>query len=265
MNIFVDPHSPGHASVVQHISSQDMASLKGLWSRESGILSLGDLEAKFFPKASRTQRIVRSSSSQVSGKTYSHGVKILTTLDPEHYTKAFDCLARHAINQTPIPPSVSWDLLNKAVRGGSASLTSDVLCHIMFWFGRPDLVDGLSQNSVYSWTDLLSAGPFATRPSLSNGLLLHVDKSPNEASRHFVQNLFDMIRSTDGVEQDWEDNDKAAMRLVRLPLLYEIKILTSPSLSTTTRFSSERQRSFREPSAYMLSRPFPISCMAQGC
>ena len=200
---------------MQDISYNDMTKLKGLWSRDSGTLSLGDVEALFFPKASRTQRINRSSSSQVTGKTYSHIVKVLGQMDPGDYVKTFDRLARYAVDQTRLPPSVYWDLLVK-VAFGSGLLTNGVLRHIMFWFKGHDLAEGPVETQVYTWTDLLKVGPFATRASVDSDMMIHADKSPDEAARLFIQALFDKIRGTDGVEHDWDT--EAVKTLVRLPL-----------------------------------------------
>ena len=207
-----------------------MTKLKSLWSRASRTLDLEELEAMFFPKgASRIQRANLSSLSPVTGKTYTHSVKVLTTFDRGDYTRVFDCLAKYAIDQTPLPPSVTWNLLSTLARG-CGLLTNDVLRHIMFWFDGHDL-EGPSKDTSYSWADLLSSRPFAKRASPNDGSLMHADKSPNEAARLFVQALFDKIRRADGLEHDWQN--ESATRLVRWSLSYEIKLLIDQGPSNT--------------------------------
>lgn len=183
--------------------------LKELWSKESGTLSIDTIEKKFFPKVSKTQRFTRSSLSRVTGKTYVHSIKVLEGLDHGDYTELFDCLAKRAMDQTPLPPPVNWDVLSKLVRGVGV-LTKSVLHHIIFWFEGHHLPGDLLQDPSRSWSDLLGVGPFATRASLSGAFLLHADQSPDEAAQLFVQALFDQIR--DSLEYEWDN--EAAKRLV---------------------------------------------------
>ena len=259
-NIFVDPHTPGHARVLQHIAQHDIMKLKALWSDESGTLSLDNVVALFFPKSNRNQRIHRSFLSHVTGTRYTHSVRMLTTMAARDYTTMFDCLAKYAIDRTPLPPSVHWDLLTK-LANGSGLLTNDVLRHVLFWFGGLETAeDGTPLNS---WVDRLSAGPFATRASVNGGVSMCADKSSGEAARIFVQALFDKIRGADDIEHDWEN--EAAKQLVRIPLFCEISMLTSEGQANPQRILSERKSPCRGPSACVLPGPVPKSCLEQGC
>lgn len=202
-HVFVDPHSPGHGRILQQISSFDMGKLKVLWSGEGGTLSLDKVISKFFPKPKRGD-LGHRSFSEVTKKSYLHSVTILTKLDPGDYVKAFDSLARYAIDQIPLPPFVNWEMLIKLAHE-AGRVTKDVLRHIVFWFEGEDHVDTLSLLTapVFSWPDLLSAKLFAERAPLNSGPLMHEDKSADELASHFVQALFDQIRA--GFELDWKD------------------------------------------------------------
>lgn len=221
-NIFVNPHTPGHARVLQHIIQHDMMKLKALWSDESGTLSLDNVVALFFSKSNQNQRIHRSSLSHVTGTRYTHSIRMLTTMAAGDYTTMFDCLARYAIDWTPFSSSVHWDLLTKLTHR-SRLLTNDVLRHVLFWFGGLETAkDGTLLNS---WANRLSVELFATRASVNGGVSMCADKFSGEAAQIFVQALFDKIHGADDIEHVWEN--EAAKQLVRILLFCKISMLTS--------------------------------------
>lgn len=252
-NIFVDPRSPGHARILQQITRDDMTKLKVLWSGEDGTLSLDKVVSKFFPKPKRGDLIHRS-TSQVTKNTYVHSVALLTNLDPEDYIKAFDCLARYAVDQTPLPSFVNWEMLIKLAHE-VGRVTKDVLRHIAFWFMGVDHAEVLllSNAPVSPWSELLDFQIF------NNGSLVHEDKTSSEAAQHFIQALFDQIRV--GFD-DWKD--EAAKNLVRLPKFYGVLLLTEEGCPNTDQFPSKGKIPLARPSVSVLSRSLSISRLAQG-
>ena len=259
ISVFVDPHSPRHAHLIQQISFQDMTALQGLRAQSSGALSLKDVEHTFFPKASPSPHTVRSSTSQVTGKTYKHSVKILLTLDPQEYMNIFHRLARRALDRTPPPSPVTWNDLGKlALEVGL--LTKDVLRHVAFWFAGHDIDETFLRTPSRSWSDLLGAGPFATRASRNGSSLTHADQSPDEAARLFIQALFDQIRV--GFERDWKD--EATKEMVRWLLFLYRRMLTGEGVSTPQETLPKREKSVGTPSTHLLSVPVSDSRMARG-
>lgn len=217
------------------------------------------MENHFFPKASPSDQIVFSSRSQVTSRTYKHSVKILRTLDPQEYTDIFDCLAQHALDRSPPPSPVTWNYLGALVRGVGL-LTQDVLRHIVFWFEGHDVDETVLRTPSRSWSDLLAAGPFATRPSLNGGSLMHAGRSPDEAARLFIQALFDQIRAE--FQEDWKD--EATKRMVSLLPFRYLRILTGEGLSTSRQTLPERGTFFGKPSTHLLSMPVSDPRLAQG-
>lgn len=205
-----------------------MTILQNLWDERSGTLSLREVESKFFPKASSSHHIVRSSTSRVTSSTYKHSVKILQTLDPQEYTDIFDRLAQYAMDRTPPPSPVTWNYVSKLVREVGL-LTKDVLRHVVFWFEGDDVDEIVLRTPSGLWSDLLAAGTFATRPSLNGGSLMHANQPPGKAAGIFVQALFDQIRA--GLKEDWKD--EATNKMVRLLLFHGLRILTGEGPSTS--------------------------------
>ena len=258
-NILTDPHNPDHARATQDIPLKEMSKLRRLWKSQT--LGLSCLEHMFFPKASPTRRAALSSSSSVTGKTYPHTVKLLVSLSDNTYIKVFDRLARYAVDQASLPPSLDWTLLTELAHG-PGSLTNDILRHIMFWLDGHHTLDDLSQDPSRSWSDALSVGPFAARVASKDGSLIHADQGPNEAAQFFVQNLFDNIRGADRLHPDWEN--KAAVELVRLPFPRTIHILTASGPSITDRVLSQRELSPQDVSTSVLSSSISAPGLAQG-
>ena len=235
-----------------------MTALQGLWDKRSGTLSLKAVEDTLFPTAS-SSRIVRTSTSQVTGRTYKYSVTVLRTLDPQEYMDIFHRLARYALDQTPPPPPVTWNSLGKLAREVGL-LTKNVLRHVVFWFKGYDIEETALWTLSRSWSDLLATGPFATRPSRDGASLTHVDRSPDDAARLFVQALFDQIRA--GFQNDWKD--KPTKGMVRLLLFHCLRILTREGFSIPKQSLPERDFYFDSPSTDLLSKPVSPSRLAQG-
>ena len=212
-----------------------------------------------FPKASPSHQMVRVSTSQVTGRKYKHSVQVLRTLDPQEYMDIFHRLARHALDRIPPPSPVTWDYLAELAREAGL-LTQHVLRHVVFWFEGHDIDEIALWTSSRSWSDLLGAGPFATRPSRNGGSLTHADRSPEEAARLFIQALFDQIRV--GFQNDWKDG--AIKGMVSLLRFYCLRMLTGEGLSFPKQTLPEREISFEKPSTNLLSEPVSDSRLAQG-
>lgn len=185
ISVFIDPHSPRHAHLIQQIPFHDMLALQCLWDKRNRTLSLRNVENKFLPKASPSHPIICSSTSQVTSTTYKHSVKVSQTLDSQEYTDIFDRLAQHALKRVRPPSPVTWNYLGKLVREVGL-LTKDVLRHVVFWFEGHDVDETVLRTSSRSWSDLLAAGPFAARRSLNGGSLMHAEQSADEAARLFI-------------------------------------------------------------------------------
>ena len=236
-----------------------MTALRDLWDERSGTLSLKEVETTLFPKASPSHPIVRSSTSEVTGRRYKHSVQVLRTLDPQEYMDIFHRLARHALDRTPPPSPVTWNSLGK-LAGEVGLLTQDVLRHVVFWLEGHDIGEITLWTLSRSWSDLLGAGPFATRPSRNGGSLTHADRSPDEAARLFIQALFDQIQA--GFQNDWKD--EATKGMVRLLLFHCLRMLTGEGLFIPIQTLHERGTSSGKPSTNPLSEPVSDSRLAQG-
>lgn len=97
--------------------------------------------------------------------------------------------------------SVNWTILNN-LSHQIGPLTSGILHHVMFWFDSQDRRKSAAKDV---WTDLLKAGPFATRVTPNSDILMHAGKAPNEAARLLVQALFDKMREIVALEQDYSN------------------------------------------------------------
>lgn len=88
--------------------SQDVGKLRKLWSNNDKTLKMEDLEKLFFPSISRKLNLQYKTTSQVTGKDYTHGRKILQGKNDEEYVRIFDRLAGYAQSGISTPPSLDW-------------------------------------------------------------------------------------------------------------------------------------------------------------
>ena len=255
-SIFIDPTDPAFTHIAQHITQKEVFKLKKLWSSDDKTLKMKDLESIFFPKVSKTSPIQQreyKTSSQVTGKDYSHGRTILTRASDEEYGKIFDRLAGHAQARTSVPPSLDWTSL-AAPTQETGKLTNDILHHVISWFDSENHRKGAAKNLPLQWIDRLEAGPLANRGGPNDGVLMHTDKSSKEATRLLVQALFDKIREFHKLEDDWT-------KLVSLLLFHESEILIRQGSSNSARVLYHRELFPNAHSASMLSIPLSISRM----
>ena len=139
-------------------------------------------------------------------------------------------------------------------------LTNNVLRHVVFWFEGHDIDETALWTSSRLWSDLLGAGPFATRPSRNGGSLMHADRSPDEAARLFIQALFDQIQA--GYQNDW--TDKATKEMVTLLRFHCLPMLNGEGLSIPTQTLPGREIACGKPSTDLLSGPVSDSRLAKG-
>ena len=221
--ILFAPAGPASSHAAQVIGLTDLHELKKLCRGENGRLDLPLLQDLFFPtvkasKKSQIQQQIYDTYSSVMAKHYQHGrsTGFMKECEAQYWGQVFDCLARHAKNGTPL--AHEFDCLTFTnLASTSGKVTGGILSHIMFWFN--DLNDSKRQLDHQSqpWTDLLGATPFSYRHGSSDdvtegadeppeeALLEHVDKPSAEATKLFVQALFDLTRRFDRNVNDWKD------------------------------------------------------------
>lgn len=255
-NIFIDPNDSAFTHIARSISQKEVLKLKKAWSNDNKTLKIKDLETMFFPKVSTKLQLKQhkyKTSSRVTGQEYSHGRTMFKEASDEEYLKIFDRLAGYAKSGTSEPSSLDWISL-AALTLKTEKLTNDFLHHVMSWFDSEDHSKGAAKNAPRQWIDLLEAGPLANRGGLSEGVLVHRDKSSKEAARCLVQALFEKIREFDGLGDDWTKS-------VSLLLFHGIQILISQGPSNSDRFLSDRELSLNVLSRSMLSTTLSRSRM----
>ncbi len=197
---FIDPADSAYTQVTQQISQKELLKLEKMWNSKDRTICLKELEALFFPRPSKNkvQQPSRHTWSQVTEDNYTHGRTILTDMSDENYTKILIIWPDTRLIEIPFQANFT--------NSHSRLAPQPTVFYIISCSGstlRPTLravENSAAKDLPGQWTDQLEAGPFATREAPNSAVLMHAEKSHDEAARLVVQALFDKMRDIGEIE-----------------------------------------------------------------